>query len=72
MTLFYRVRNSCPVKELNFDIPISPNIPSTSRGTLRTRYKEGVAGDTQPVRPGGRWGGGGPSWRKSVSERRRR
>lgn len=32
------------------------------------RYKEGVAGDTQPVRPGGRWGGGVPSWRKSVSE----
>ncbi|OUP12470.1 hypothetical protein B5F32_21480, partial [Parabacteroides distasonis] len=31
-------------------------------------YEEGVAGDTQPVRPGGRWGGGVPSWRKSVSE----
>jgi len=30
--------------------------------------QEGIAGDTQPIRPGGRWGGGGPSWRKSVSE----
>ena len=40
----------------------------TSRCLEETGYKEGVAGDTQPVRPGGRWGGGVPSWRKSVSE----
>lgn len=44
---------------------ISPVLQEAPRAP---RYKEGVAGDTQPVRPGGRWGGGGPSWRKSVSE----
>ena len=49
-------------------IPISSNNPSTSRAPCAPRYEEGVAGDTQPVRPGGRWGGGVPSWRKSVSE----
>lgn len=42
--------------------------PVLQEAPCAPRYKEGVAGDTQPVRPGGRWGGGGPSWRKSVSE----
>jgi len=42
--------------------------PVLQEAPCAPRYKEGVAGDTQPVRPGGRWGGGVPSWRKSVSE----
>ena len=49
--------------------PVFPLIsPVLQEAPRAPRYKEGVAGDTQPVRPGGRWGGGVPSWRKSVSE----
>jgi len=42
--------------------------PVLQEAPCAPRYEEGVAGDTQPVRPGGRWGGGGSWWRKSVSE----
>ena len=49
--------------------PVFPLIaPVLQEAPCAPRYKEGVAGDTQPVRPGERWGGGVPSWRKSVSE----
>ena len=37
--------------------------PVLQEAPCAPRYEEGVAGDTQPVRPGGV-----PSWRKSVSE----
>ena len=49
--------------------PVFPLItPVLQEAPCAPRYEEGVAGDTQPVRPGERWGGGVPSWRKSVSE----
>lgn len=49
--------------------PVFPLItPVLQEAPCAPRYKEGVAGDTQPVRSGGRWGGGVPSWRKSISE----
>ena len=49
--------------------PVFPLITPVLQDAPRApRYKARVAGDTQPVRPGGRWGGGVPSWRKSGSE----
>jgi hypothetical protein len=51
-----------------FKFPFPLITPVFQEAPCAPRYEEGVAGDTQPVRPGGRWGGGVPSWRKSVSE----
>ena len=51
-----------------FKFPFPLITPVLQEAPCAPRYEEGVAGDTQPVRPGGRWGGGVPSWRKSVSE----
>jgi len=51
-----------------FKFPFPLITPVLQEAPCAPRYEEGVAGDTQPVRPGERWGGGVPSWRKSVSE----
>lgn len=58
----------CLKKIVFFKFPFPLITPVLQEAPCAPRYEEGVAGDTQPVRPGGRWGGGVPSWRKSVSE----
>ncbi|MCS2460904.1 hypothetical protein NXV09_07890 [Parabacteroides distasonis] len=42
-----------------FKFPFPLITPVLQEAPCAPRYEEGVAGDTQPVRPGGRWGGGG-------------
>lgn len=58
----------CLKKIVFFKFPFPLITPVLQEAPCAPRYKEGVAGDTQPVRPGGRWGGGVPV----VAEERQR
>ena len=46
--------------------------PVLQEAPCAPRYEEGVAGDTQPVRPGGRWGAVVAEERQRGADRRQR
>jgi len=46
----------CLKKIVFFKFPFPLITPVLQEAPCAPRYEEGVAGDTQPVRPGGRWG----------------